>query len=133
MAIAHGQQPRGDRRDRQRTDGSLELPEGRLRGQPYRNAPSTQFRGGPGSSLARFNLQLANVLTSGKMNIATGLRIACEMKEAGIRPDLTTFHHLLRGFAHHGLFTEAVACVDEMERLGIVPDQHAFHYILQVR
>jgi pentatricopeptide repeat protein len=108
--------------------------ENRLRGQPFRNAPDTNFRGElHGTSLGRFNLTLSNASRDGQTQVTTVLRVAAQMREEGVQPDITTFHHILRSLADHGLYAEAVACVDEMDRLGIMADPQAFYYILQVR
>jgi pentatricopeptide repeat protein len=104
--------------------------ENRLRGQPYRNAPDTTFRHYP-SKLARYNDELGNVISNS--HLTPGLRICVEMREKGIKPDLTTYHFLLRGLAEHAMHAECLAVLEDMERMGVVPDQMAYHYIMQVR
>jgi pentatricopeptide repeat protein len=63
--------------------------------------------------------------------VPVALRVCGEMKQAGVRPDATTYHHILRGLAEAGMYTESAAVLEDMERMGIKPDQLAYHYVMQ--
>ena len=82
------------------------------------------------TKLAKFNTELANFESLGK--IAEAFATCHAMKQEGIRPNRTTYDHLLSLCAKRFAPREAWAILEDMASVGIVPDKSAFHNVLQV-
>jgi pentatricopeptide repeat protein len=106
--------------------------DGRLRSQPFRQAPNTDFRGNnTGASIDRYNINIGDAV--GRTQLSQALRLCAEMKAQRVIPNLTTYHHLLRGFADAAMYPESLAVLEDMERVGVQPDQLAYHFVMQAR
>ncbi|KAL0570510.1 hypothetical protein V5O48_011456 [Marasmius crinis-equi] len=101
-----------------------------LRARPWRTQPDTTFtrkvRGG--SQLDSFNSRLGYAVSVSNPSLA--LVIANEMKDQNVRPNLTTYHHLLQIFADRQALREARATIDDMVLSGIEPDAKSYNLLL---
>jgi pentatricopeptide repeat protein len=120
----------GQRPDRRRPSQGSQV-EDRQRARPYQFKQNTSFRGGnSGTALARYNLELGRHI---KDRLPDVLNTCAKMKQEGVQPDITTYHHLLRHCADGFWHEEARAILEDMQLSGITPDRQACNYLLQVR
>ena len=60
------------------------------------------------------------------------LSICAEMKQEGVKPDLMTYKHIMRGLSAEKLPTETLAVFKDMQAAGFAPDQESYNIILTV-
>lgn len=60
------------------------------------------------------------------------MTLAKRMKDEGIKPDTTTYNHMLNACAKEGLFVEARAVFEDMVALGVRPSRETFHHMMRV-
>lgn len=89
------------------------------------------FRGPTQTSLARYNFKMAKALDDNYT--ANVMAIAQAMKKAGVKPDLTTYNHILDACAREKLLPEARAVFADMLAMGVRPDRQTFHFLMRVR
>ena len=84
-----------------------------------------------GTELARYNMELGRLVDQNRAKNV--FEVAREMKEAGIRPDHTTYECLLQACSGIGAHVEAWAVYEDMMATGVPPKRHTFHCLLHVR
>lgn len=102
-----------------------------LRHRPYSLPGDPRFRADERTPLARHNMDLARHANS--PHISRVFRVCQRMKEEGVRPDLTTYTHLLQACIRDGLDLEARAIFEDMLAVGLNPTRQHFHLLLDVR
>ncbi|KAK1232657.1 hypothetical protein PQX77_004219 [Marasmius sp. AFHP31] len=105
--------------------------ESTLRAKPWRTNPNTlytkKFKGG--TELEKFRSRLEYAVTSKQSHLC--FYITSEMKSKNIRPDLKTYHLILRCLADTLAGNEAYAVVDDMVLSGIEPDVTSYNLLLE--
>lgn len=91
--------------------------------------PNSNFRA-PRSEVGRLKAQLADCANAG--HAARAFRICTQMKQAGIRPDITTYNWLLHACAKQGLASECLALLDDLKALKLKPDLDTYNHVLYV-
>lgn len=79
---------------------------------------------------ARFEMRLLDSSENGRYHET--LAIAAEMKEAGIRPQLSTYTALIHAAAREGCWLDAWAMFDDMITAGIKPSVGIFNWLILV-
>ena len=80
--------------------------------------------------LSKFNSRILDCCSRGR--IAMALSICAEMKQEGVKPDLMTYKHIMRGLSAEKLPTETFAVFKDMQAAGFAPDQESYNIILTV-
>lgn len=96
---------------------------------PWSTKPVTSFRPSPQDQTSRYNVRLGGALDH--QGLARVLDICTEMKLKNVKPDLSTYHYILRGCARAHYNPEARAVVEDMELNGIEPDLQSYNYLLE--
>ncbi|KAG6899969.1 hypothetical protein C0993_004737 [Termitomyces sp. T159_Od127] len=78
---------------------------------------------------ARFNLQLTEEAELG--HYSNVLEIAAKMKALKIQPDVTTYVALINAAAHHRMWLDAWAILDDMIAVGIQPNTAVFNLLIK--
>ncbi|KAJ6499358.1 hypothetical protein C8R45DRAFT_982182 [Mycena sanguinolenta] len=101
-----------------------------LRAQPwaFQDAPDafqkTQIR----TTAARFNLDMA---AKGDVGASPAcFALAAEMKQRGIKPNVTTYNTLLRALAQGAYGPATLATLEDMLAVGVAPDTTSLNHIL---
>lgn len=79
---------------------------------------------------ARFEMRLLDSSENGQYHET--LAIAAEMKQAGIRPQLSTYTALIHAAAREGSWLDAWAIFDDMLTAGIKPSVGVFNWLIHV-
>jgi len=82
------------------------------------------------SPLGRFNLQLSNAWL--KKDVDAMISLYREMRDCGIKPNLTTIHHLLRAYDFAGMVENAFNTILDLGSLNIQPTTYTFNIVLSV-
>jgi pentatricopeptide repeat protein len=81
--------------------------------------------------LSRFNIRLSGAAYHN--DPAFALKICKDIDEAGLKPDLGTYNHLLSALSADCLVIEAQAVFEDMELTGIKPDQQSYNHLINVK
>ena len=81
-------------------------------------------------SIGRYNLALGYLADKG--HLVECLQMATQMKTHGVKPDILTYHCLIRAAGARGLANQAVAIFEDMLALGLQPERETFHLLFKV-
>lgn len=80
--------------------------------------------------VVRYNMELGRLREQTKAQ--TVFELAREMKDAGVKPNLVTYEHLMDACGDIAAYGEAWAVYEDMLAVGIEPNRHFFHKMLYV-
>ncbi|KAL6305233.1 hypothetical protein BKA93DRAFT_780560 [Sparassis latifolia] len=102
---------------------------GGLRNQPYQFTPDVDFRGTTVmTEVARYNLKLSRFIEGSLTRVV--MRVCLQMKNKGLRPNLTTYTYIMQACGIEGSYDMARATLEDMVSMDIRPDREIFHYLL---
>ena len=81
--------------------------------------------------IGRYNLALGHLADKG--DLIRCLKLAAQMKEQGVEPDLLTYNCLIRACEKDALALQAAAIFEDMVAVGLQPERETFHLIFKVR
>lgn len=104
---------------------------GGLSHRPWSFSQDTSFQGTTARThLVHFNVALDRACR--KKDAILALKVCQDMRDAGVKPDITTYNHLLEVLGEEALGPEAHAIFDDMLETGIRPDSTSFHHLIYV-
>ena len=81
--------------------------------------------------LSRYNIALGHLADGG--DLIQCLRLAAQMKEQGIKPDILTYNCLIRACGKDVLPMQAAAIFEDMLAVDLRPERETFHLLFKVR
>ena len=80
--------------------------------------------------IGRYNLALGHLADRG--HFIECLQMAAQMKTRDVKPDILTYHSLIRAAGARGLANQAVAIFEDMLAFGLQPERETFHLLFKV-
>ena len=95
---------------------------------PYPVAGGTTFS--RARLIGQYNLALGHLADRG--DLIQCLRLAGQIKARGVKPDVLTYHCLIRACEGEGLTKHAIAIFEDMLAVGLLPERETFHLLFRV-
>ena len=80
--------------------------------------------------IGRYNVALGQLADEG--DLTRCLQLAARMKTQGVKPDVLTYHCLIRACGKEGLTNHAVAIFEDMLAAHLQPERETFHLLFKV-